>query len=152
MIFIVFILFYFILFHFISFYFILFHFISFYFISFHFISFFFIPFFHSFLTPPPSRCNPICQYLRLPPVGGDEEDEGAQGGTLPATPYMDYQKVEVVLVQIKVCWEGGKEGRKEGGRREEKKGEGGGNILLLCFILFYLFVYLFFFIIFLGRY
>ena len=44
------------------------------------------------------RCNPICKYLRLPPVKGECTDTG---GTLPATPFMEFQKVEVLRVQIK---------------------------------------------------
>ena len=49
------------------------------------------------------RCNPICAYLRLPPVQGSESSSVSRGGgTLPHTPYMEFQKVEVLRVQIKV--------------------------------------------------
>jgi hypothetical protein len=44
------------------------------------------------------RCNPICRYLRLPPVKGGVTEAG---GTLPSTPYMEFQHVEVLRVQIK---------------------------------------------------
>ena len=44
------------------------------------------------------KCNLICRYLRLPPVSGQIS---VKGGTLPATPLMEFQHVEVLRLQIK---------------------------------------------------
>jgi hypothetical protein len=44
------------------------------------------------------RCNPVCRYLKLPSINS----HGAlDSGTLPATRYMSYNRVEVVHIDMK---------------------------------------------------